>query len=95
MKKMNHLKISLKHNTDKIEIPEWTKTIILNADTNKAYSDKELNAIYNEFAETLGMTADEARQKYTCRFYVRFKQSYSENYVEFFDSVVNNSKSKF
>ena len=30
---MNHLKISLKRNTDKIEIPEWAKTIILNADT--------------------------------------------------------------
>ena len=95
MKKMNHLKISLKHNTDKIEIPEWTKTIILNADTSEAYSDEKLNAIYSLFAKTLGMTADEARQKYTCRFYVRFNQSYSEYYVEFFDSVVNNSKLKF
>ena len=45
MKKMNHLKISLKHNTDKIEIPDWTKTIILNADTYEAYSDEKLNAI--------------------------------------------------
>lgn len=95
MKKINHLKISLKRNTDKIEIPEWTKTIILNADTYEAYSDEKLNAIYNLFAKTLGMTADEARQKYTCRFYVRFNQPYSEYYVEFFDSVVNNSKSKF
>mgnify|MGYP007110260331 FL=1 len=92
---MNHLKISLKHNTDKIEIPEWTKTIILNADTNEAYSDEELNAIYSLFAKTLGMTADELRMRCLVRFYVRFKQSYSENYVEFFDSVVNNSKSKF
>lgn len=95
MKKMNHLKISLKHNTDKIEIPEWTKTIILNADTNEEFSEEKLNAIYNLFAKTLGMTADEARQKYTCRFYVRFNQQYSEYYVEFFDSVVNNSKLKF
>ena len=95
MKKMNHLKISLKHNTDKIEIPEWTKTIILNSDTDEAYSEKKLNAIYSLFAETLGMTADELRMKCLVRFHVRFKQSYSEEYVEFFDSVVNNSKSKF
>lgn len=95
MKKMNHLKISLKHNTDKIEIPEWTKTIILNADTYEAYSEEKLNAIYNLFAKTLGFTDDEARQKYACRFYVRFNQPYSEYYVEFFDSVVNNSKLKF
>lgn len=95
MKKMNRLKISLKRNTDKIEIPEWTKTIILNADTYEAYSDEKLNAIYNLFAKTLGITDDEARQKYTCRFYVRFNQQYSEYYVEFFDSVVNNSKLKF
>ncbi len=95
MKKMNHLKISLKHNTDKIEIPEWTKTIILNADTDEKYSEKKLNAIYNLFAKTLGMTADEARQKYTCRFYVRFNQSYSEYYVEFFDSIENMNKKRF
>lgn len=95
MKKINHLKISLKHNTDKIEIPEWAKMIVLNADTCEAYSDEKLNAIYSLFAKTLGMTADEARQKYTCRFYVRFNQAYSEYYVEFFDSVVNNSKLKF
>ena len=41
------------------------------------------------------MTADELRMKYLVRFHVRFKQSYSEYYVEFFDSVVNNSKLKF
>ena len=95
MKKMNHLKISLKHNTDKIEIPEWAKTIILNADTNEEFSEEKLNAIYNLFAKTLGMTADEARQKYTCRFYVRFNQSYSEYYVEFFDSIENMNKKRF
>ena len=95
MKKMNHLKTSLKHNTDKIEIPDWTKTIILNADTNEEFSEEKLNAIYSLFAETLGMTADELRMKCLVRFHVRFKQSYSEEYVEFFDSVVNNSKSKF
>lgn len=95
MKKMNHLKISLKHNTDKIEIPEWAKTIILNADTYDAYSEEKLNAIYSLFAKTLGMTADELRMKCLVRFHVRFKQSYSEYYVEFFDSVVNNSKLKF
>ena len=91
----NRLKISLKRNTDKIETPEWTKTIILNADTYEAYSDEKLNAIYNLFAKTLGITSDEAHQKYTCSFYVRFNQSYSEYYVEFFDSVVNHSKLKF
>lgn len=95
MKKMNHLKISLKHNTESIEIPSWTKAINITADTCEAYSEEKLNAIYSLFAKTLGMTADEARQKYTCRFYVRFNQSYSEYYVEFFDSVVNNSKLKF
>lgn len=89
MKKMNHLKISLKRNTEKIDIPAWAKTIILNADTYEAYSDEKLNAIYNLFAKTLGMTADELRMKYLVRFHVRFKQSYSEYYVEFFDSVVN------
>ena len=95
MKKMNHLKISLKQNTDKIEIPEWAKTIILNSDTDEEYSEEKLNAIYSLFAETLGMTADELRMKCLVRFHVRFKQSYSEDYVEFFDSVVNNSKLKF
>ena len=95
MKKMNHLKTSLKHTTDKIEIPDWTKTIILNADTNEEFSEEKLNAIYSLFAETLGMTADEARQKYTCRFYVRFNQSYSEYYVEFFDSIENMNKKRF
>ena len=53
-----NLKISLKHNTDKIEIPEWAKMIILNADTYEAYSEEKLNAIYSLFAKTLGMTAD-------------------------------------
>lgn len=91
----NRLKISLKRNTESIDIPEWTKAINITADTSEAYSDEKLNAIYNLFAKTLGMTADEARKKYACRFYVRFNQQYSESYVEFFDSVVNNSKSKF
>ena len=91
----NHLKVSLKRNTESIEIPSWTKAINITADTSEVYSDEKINAIYNLFAKTLGMTADEARQKYTCRFYVRFNQSYSEYYVEFFDSVVNNSKLKF
>ena len=95
MKKMNHLKISLKRNTDKIEIPEWTKTIILNTDTYEEFSVEKLNAIYSLFAETLGMTDDELRMKYLVHFHVRFEQSYSEDYVEFFDSVVNNSKLKF
>lgn len=91
----NRLKISLKRNTDKIEIPEWAKTIILYADTYEAYSEEKLNDIYSLFAKTLGMTADELRMKCLVRFHVRFKQSYSEYYVEFFDSVVNNSKLKF
>ena len=95
MKKMNHLKISLKHNTDKIEIPDWTKTIILNSDTDEEYSEEKLNAIYSLFAETLGMTDDELRMRCLVHFHARFEQSYSEKYVEFFDSVVNNSKSKF
>ena len=93
---MNHLKISLKHNTDKIEIPKWTKTIILNADdTYEAYSEEKLNAIYNLFAKTLGFTDDEARQKYACRFYVRFNQAYSEYNVEFLDSIENMNKKRF
>lgn len=92
---MNRLKISLKRNTESIDIPEWTKAINITADTCEAYSDKKLNAIYNLFAKTLGMTADEARKKYCCRFYVRFNQAYSDYYVEFFDSVVNLNKKKF
>lgn len=92
---MNRLKISLKRNTESIEIPEWTKAINITADTCEAYSDEKLNAIYNLFAKTLGMTADEARKKYACRFYVRFNQPYSDYYVEFFDSVVNLNKKKF
>lgn len=92
---MNRLKISLKHNTDKIEIPEWTKTIILNADTYEAYSEEKLNAIYSLFAKTLGMTADVARQKYTCRFYVRFNQLYSDYSVEFLDSIENMNKKRY
>lgn len=92
---MNHLKISLKRNTESIDIPEWTKAINIIADTYEAYSEEKLNAIYSLFAKTLGMTADELRMKCLVRFHVRFKQSYSEYYVEFFDSVVNNSKLKF
>lgn len=92
---MNHLKISLKRNTESIDIPEWTKAINIIADTSEAYSEEKLNAIYSLFAKTLGMTADELRMKYLVRFHVRFEQSYSEDYVEFFDSVVNNSKLKF
>ena len=92
---MNHLKISLKHNTGQVEIPEWAKTIVIYADTYESYSEEKMNAIYSLFAKTLGMTSDELRMKYLVRFQVRFKQSYSEYYVEFFDSVVNNSKLKF
>lgn len=92
---MNITRISLKQTTENIQIPDWAKTIILNADTYEAYSEEKLNAIYSLFAKTLGMTADELRMKCLVRFHVRFKQSYSEYYVEFFDSVVNNSKLKF
>lgn len=92
---MKSTRISLKHTTENIQIPEWAKTIILYADTYEAYSEEKLNAIYSLFAKTLGMTADELRMKCLVRFHVRFKQSYSEYYVEFFDSVVNNSKLKF
>lgn len=92
---MNHLKISLKRNTESIDIPEWTKAINIIADTSEEYSEEKLNEIYSLFAKTLGMTEDELRMKYLVRFHVRFEQSYSENYVEFFDSVVNNSKLKF
>lgn len=87
-------RISLKH-TENIQIPEWAKTIILYADTCEAYSEEKLNAIYRLFAKTLGMTDDELRMKRLVRFHVRFKQSYSGYYVEFFDSVVNKSKVKF
>ena len=53
---MNHLKISLKHNTDKIEIPEWTKVINVIADSTEDQSDKKMNEVYKLFAKTLGMT---------------------------------------
>lgn len=95
MKKINHLKISLKHNTDKIEIPEWTKVINVIADSTEDQSDKKMNEVYKLFAKTLGMTDDEVRKKYSLRFYFRFNRPYTENYVEFFDSVVNLSKHKF
>lgn len=91
----NRLKISLKRNTESIDIPEWTKAINITADTSEAYSDEKLNAIYNLFAKTLGMTADEARKKYACRFYVRFNQAYSEYNVEFLDSIENMNKKRF
>lgn len=91
---MNHLKISLKHNTQKIEIPEWAKMVILNADTYEAYSEEKLNAIYSLFAKTLGMTADELRMKYLVRFRVRFKQPYSEYSIEFADTI-NNDRVRF
>lgn len=91
---MNHLKISLKHNTQKIEIPKWAKTIVIYADTYEAYSEEKLNAIYSLFAKTLGMTADELRMKCLVRFHVRFKQSHSEYYVEFADTI-NNDRVRF
>lgn len=86
---MNHLKISLKRNTESIDIPEWTKAINIIADTSEAYSEEKLNAIYSLFAKTLGMTADELRMKCLVRFHVRFDRPDSDYYVEFADMILN------
>lgn len=43
---MNITRISLKHTTENIQIPDWAKTIVIHADTTAPYSEKKLQQIY-------------------------------------------------
>ncbi len=85
---MNITRISLKHTTENIQIPDWAKTIVIHADTTAPYSEKKLQQIYGLFFKTLGIT-DESRTKYTLRFHVRFDRPDSDYYVEFADMIIN------
>lgn len=38
---MNITRISLKHTTENIQIPDWAKTIVIHADTTAPYSEKK------------------------------------------------------
>ena len=81
-------KISLKYNIERIEIPEWAKTVIINADTTVSYSEEKLNQIYALFYKVLGIS-DNSRKKYALRFHVRFRQPETDYYVEFADMIIN------
>lgn len=85
---MKSTRISLKHTTENIQIPDWAKTIVIHADTTGPYSEKKLQQIYGLFFKTLGIT-DESRTKYTLRFHVRFDRPDSDYYVEFADMILN------
>lgn len=85
---MNITRISLKHTTENIQIPDWTKTIVIHADTTAPYPEKKLQQIYWLFFKTLGIT-DESRTKYTLRFHVRFDRPATDYYVEFVDATIN------
>lgn len=85
---MNITRISLKHTTENIQIPDWAKTIVIHADTTAPYSEKKLQQIYWLFFKTLGIT-DESRTRYTLRFHVRFDRPDTDYYVEFADMIIN------
>lgn len=48
---MNITRISLKHTTENIQIPDWAKTIVIHADTTAPYSEKKLQQIYFCFSK--------------------------------------------
>lgn len=52
---MKSTRISLKHTTENIQIPDWAKTIVIHADTTGPYSEKKLQQIYGLFFKTLGI----------------------------------------
>lgn len=41
---MKSTRISLKHTTENIQIPDWAKTIVIHADTTGPYSEKKTTA---------------------------------------------------
>lgn len=59
---MNITRISLKHTTENIQIPDWAKTIVIHADTTAPYSEKKLQQIYCLFFKTLGITDESQNQ---------------------------------